>query len=1537
MKAGTWKIALMGVALALSGTGCGLGSAAAASGGGGGGSSNAPTSVANLAVLGPRSSPAEVRFLLRDRDADPATLQILVLAPGDALADAVPAKLVGDPSLTSLVTSRDGIEYSFEWEFAAQLPSGDGLAQDYTLFLSVQGGATTPTAANSLTLDVGNDAPRLVAAAAPSVPEAEEDVELGFTVSDSSKDPVDLRVEYDIEGDAPDAGWQLARPVGLPSGAPTPEFGVSGFVTDEIGRSGTFLWDSDFDLAALEVDVSVRFAADDGLASSPPRATTVFRVDNNDAPVAILSNEQVVLNPDERRGLPVPFSLVDLESDRVEVVLQWRREGGSFPALPDDPAALKAAVRDPLQRRRLQLATELTRDHRGRLGRLLAAADPATQVALGELSVQAGELLARGLAGRSLELLRPRGALLSARQNWTGNPVVDPLAAVSPFEAAAGNAATGDSTRALVLDRPAGDTWRLVELDLARGLVLRTLVDAGLGEASALAVEPDGTSALVAGHLAGDWILYRVDLVAGGATELVRATDGAFATGIVRGLLPHGRNRALATVGARLLSIDLTPGSPAVAVVLDGLSTPFGLVAHPTAPEHVLVAERDGGGGRIIVVDLATGLRTLLVARLAGAPTTIPRPEALAFERASATLWMVTDELVGDGTKELRGLRLSDPERELFVLADGLPDDVGAVGVGPDGLVLVPVPATDDLLVSGGVQQRRRFVSDPLVAGDPLPFDPATLIGTVSTPFVPVPAAGASWRIREAVGAARTNPSGLPSAFVWDTSDVPGGGRVHVRVIPLDTDIGIDSEGASAKSVRGSLDGADPVEVLSAGLVLGGIARADVDGDGFSDLLKADLDDGTVSVYLQDPRTGFGSVPTAVLGNANDTPGARAVVATDFDGDGRVDVAFVSFFTDTVVVFHQKPDMSFPALPDATLGAGVLGAPFDLLAADFDADGRADLAVCSARTGVDSIAIFLQTATGFSAGPDRVIGGPSFVGGPVALASADWNGDGRLDLASANAGSSDITLFLQGAAGFVVAPDATVGGPATNALVSDVVAGDWNADGRLDLASANGAAGTLTVFTQGAAGFATVPDAILSDATMGEPRALAVADWNGDGVLDLAAANAFSDNVTAFLPVEAGEFPAATNLALQNADLDAPERILVADFDEDGRADLATGNFADGNLVVFRQAAPGDFAAAPAALGGPTTTLGASDVTFADFNGDGLLDVATANALGNDLTLWFQSSAAVFPSTASLRLGGPGITQDPRDVVAADLNGDGRLDLVSANRASSNVTVFLQTAAGSFSATPDTTLGGPAVTGGVRSVTCADWNADGRLDLACANELQNDLALFLQNTDGSFPATPIVLGAPGVTDAPAAVRAGDWSGDGRLDVVCANEAGNSVTLFYQANDGSFPATPSLTLTSGLAAPSDLAVGDWNDDGALDLACASPGSDSLVLFLRTATGIDANILAGVPGAASVVAADLNGDGLIDLAGASPATDRVTVFSQTREGRFDGATRSLGDDTTPGPLRLCAGDLDGDGESDLAATVSSSRVVVFFAGH
>jgi hypothetical protein len=338
---------------------------------------------------------------------------------------------------------------------------------------------------------------------------------------------------------------------------------------------------------------------------------------------------------------------------------------------------------------------------------------------------------------------------------------------------------------------------------------------------------------------------------------------------------------------------------------------------------------------------------------------------------------------------------------------------------------------------------------------------------------------------------------------------------------------------------------------------------------------------------------------------------------------------------------------------------------------------------------------------------------------PVFVAVGDFNGDRRLDLAVANFGSNTVSVFLGNGDGtFQPHVDYATGG-----TPSSVTVGDFNRDGKLDLVLTNGTfsvGNSVSVLLGNGNG--TFQGHVEYRTGLGPTKSV-TGDFNLDGNLDIAVANYGPAFTTGSVSILLGngdgtfqariDYPAGVN----------PIGVMVGDFDSDGAMDLAVGdnNFPQGVSVLLGNG-DGTFQSATHYQ----TQHGPRSGIVADMNFDGKLDLAFAPYDGTGAVgvyIFIGNGDGTFQPEVSYRAGA-----GANSVNGADFNGDGLLDLAVANVESNNVSVLLGQGDGTFQPHVDYSAGsGPA------QLAIGDFNGDGMLDLAVANQTSNTVSVFLQN------------------------------------------------------------------------------------------------------------------------------------------------------------------------------------------------------------
>jgi hypothetical protein len=637
-----------------------------------------------------------------------------------------------------------------------------------------------------------------------------------------------------------------------------------------------------------------------------------------------------------------------------------------------------------------------------------------------------------------------------------------------------------------------------------------------------------------------------------------------------------------------------------------------------------------------------------------------------------------------------------------------------------------------------------------------------------------------------------------------------------------------------------------PPHVYAAGQQPSCVAVGDLNRDGHLDIVTANFRGGDVSVLL---GRGDGTFAPATEYPAG--PGASWVAIADLNGDGIPDLAVATAgSTNTLALLFGKGDGTFSEPVAIGAGPGVTS----VATGDFDADGKLDLVVSNSSgtvsvlrgNGDGTFQTPLSSATGLVR--------------PTSVTVADFDSDGKLDIAVADSGGSSIAVLRGRGDGSFQSP-AIISLPEYTPFVTS---GDFNGDGRPDLVVAlnnNGSHsyplnGIAVLLNAGQQGFQ--PARLYSAPEL--PIAIAVADLNQDGHLDIAVATQ-GDLLTSptHAPLVSVIFGNARGTFAGPPQLAAGGKgpvVSAADFDGDGRLDLAVANTYAHNLIIFLNAGGGVFKGLPAISLPPEPFL----IAAGDFNGDGKADlaIATTRVGGNHLYALLGNGDGTFQAPIESPTGG--LFFD--GIVVGDFNRDGRPDLAIIDDFGQKVTILIAAGDGTFTIRQTVPL--PSMPN-LNYAVAADFNHDRKLDLAISLETNlTQLSILLGNGDGTFQA-PITTNAP--DSGPLA--AGDMNRDGNMDLVLAGFQG--VYVLAGNGDGSFRSSEMFRAPRW---PGAVVVADFNRDGNLDVATLNLGADVAVLAGDGAGNLRQESIfgAGVGNWNSMVVADLTEDRRPDIVAA-----------------------------------------------------------------
>jgi hypothetical protein len=636
-----------------------------------------------------------------------------------------------------------------------------------------------------------------------------------------------------------------------------------------------------------------------------------------------------------------------------------------------------------------------------------------------------------------------------------------------------------------------------------------------------------------------------------------------------------------------------------------------------------------------------------------------------------------------------------------------------------------------------------------------------------------------------------------------------------------------------------------------------------------------------------------------------------------------------------------NPPLSKVGFASATQIPAGGGASFAALGADFNGDGKQDVGTLvgvnyNTVTSLWTFAISAVLSNGngtFQAA--QLTPNPNGTWDDEIL-SADLNGDGKPDLVVVHTpGPATFDVFLGNGDGtFALANPTPIPLSSTN-LIAGVLS-DVSGDGEVDLVVIDDQSpATLSVILGNGDGtFQSANTAALSSGNLSN---VAFADFNGDGKIDFAATDSNSNGQTVvYLAQSNGTY-------LAGAPLVTAEHVYgtcstaAGDLNGDGKPEIVTANCGSNleELIVYVNNGDGTFQSgkyyAPAEDSGAGTDADLSPVavTIADVNGDGKNDIVCSNYTSSDVTILLgNGDGTVKIPNAGYSIGG----NAGYPAVVADFNGDGLADIVIPDENYS--LVYLQGYGdGSFRAAKD--YYAPIFDDyGANSTAIAsgDFNGDGYPDFVVGNNGYNQygvstigITVFLSRPDGTL--------MPGVNYGSGGnfvgVAVADFDGDKILDIAAVDDTNNLVQIFHGRGDGTFAMTSSYS--TGGSDSSFVVTGDFNSDGHPDLAVANWTSEDLSVLLNDGTGafLPAVVYPVNASIESIATNDLNGDGFLDLVAVDSYPGAVSVLLGNADGSFQAANTSSWNYNYLGNLAL--GDLNGDGIPDLAVTVDDRTSV------
>jgi len=764
---------------------------------------------------------------------------------------------------------------------------------------------------------------------------------------------------------------------------------------------------------------------------------------------------------------------------------------------------------------------------------------------------------------------------------------------------------------------------------------------------------------------------------------------------------------------------------------------------------------------------------------------------------------------------------------------------------------------------------------------------------------------------------------------------------------------------------------------------LGGAYAADLNGDGKMDLVTTNQYQTNQFTNVYKNTSTIGNISFVWVTSFQSGYHPENVIIADFDGDGKPDMAepagynqFYIYKNTTVngsISFNDAVVYSLGTYP-TTIGIG-----------DIDGDGLPDLAVPDSffpgyvsvfkNTSTPGNAAF-ATKVDISKGPNPYQNSGEAIS--TGLVVTDIDGDGRPDMVISNYFTGVISIFVNTIDAPVIATfkpalansGATVTITGTNFTGATAVSFGGTPAASFTVNSATsitatvgqGASGNVSVTTPiatgTAAGFTFLPAATIASftpvaAAPGKTVTITGTNFTGATAVSFGGINAKSFTVVSATTITAvvDNVAASGNISVtvpggivnHAGFVYAPAPLITSYIPVSGPVGTTvtiTGN----NFNVNAAANIVYFGAAQAVVQTATTTqLTVTVPPGATYQPITVLN--TAVALSTSSTNGFVTTFNTKHSIASTDFDPKVDVTTPNGVQSAnlsDIDGDGKLDVLTVNPSANSFSVYRNTAAtgsvsaSSFAAKVDFSTGN-----GPQAMAIGDVDGDGKPDVAVVNFTDNTVSVYLNTSTAgtiSFAAPKTMTTSTG----PYALAIGDVDGDGKVELVVANASANTISVFQNMSaPGNVLFAAKFDYATGNT-PHGIAISDVNNDGKPEIITANfTGNSCSILQNASIPGIinaasfnsHTDLITG-GGAQSVVVADINQDGEPDIIVANSKVNTISVLSNTTSYNYVSFSAKVDLITGVSPKSVAVGDMDGDGIPDLITANTTDNTVSVF---
>ncbi|MFC2097856.1 FG-GAP-like repeat-containing protein [Bacteroidota bacterium] len=643
------------------------------------------------------------------------------------------------------------------------------------------------------------------------------------------------------------------------------------------------------------------------------------------------------------------------------------------------------------------------------------------------------------------------------------------------------------------------------------------------------------------------------------------------------------------------------------------------------------------------------------------------------------------------------------------------------------------------------------------------------------------------------------------------------------------------------------------------------VYAADLDGDGDVDIISASSEDHTIAWYENINNTGVFSSQKVISTLAF---GAKSVFAIDLDGDNDIDILSASEM-DNKIAWYENTDGLGNFSDFKSISASAHGA-HSVFSIDIDNDGDND--VLSASSDDDKIAWYENTTGAGSFSAEKIIS--ITANGAKCVYAADLDNDGDNDVISASFNSNKVEWYEN------TNGNGTFGDPTRLRYYSSgawsVFAADIDGDNDMDILSASIFSDKIDYWenTDGQGNFG-IQKTLTNETDF--PCSVYVADIDNDSYPDLLSAS-WNDNKIAWY--KNNGLATFGPQYLLTSSVKEPKSVVVADFDGDNNLDIASASRLDNKIALYKNINGSDTFSKQNVISKTATYV--KFVNAADLDGDSDMDILSASGYDNKIA-WYKNTDGLGNFSSENIISQQ--AENANYVFAADLDGDSDMDVLSASEDDNKIAWYENTdGLGSFSS--QKIISSSAIM--AICVIAADIDGDSDMDVISASREDNKIAWY-KNIDGNGVFTNEIIISTSVID-PRSVFCADIDGDGDTDIISGSSYSNKI-IWFENTDGLGNFGSEVIISNNAVNLRSVFATDLDEDNDIDIVSTSYGDNKLAWYENTdgigTFGDEIIISSLLMGTSFVYSADIDSDNDMDIITTSETDNRICLFINLHE--------------------------------------------------